>query len=556
MARQRPDAEGPDDVTIAHVANGAWAGGAASCSPLIPSGTGAGHAMVLFVGAKPPDTASSPGTIDTPSGWTKLGQVSNGTTPPGAGGSGSVQVAAFVREWQSGDASPTVTLSGTTNVIFGRIASFSKTGATWSFAGSAGTDASGNTDVDAAMAADIGIAAGDMLAAGHIIANSTISFSAPAIQATGATIGSATQDAGSTTTGADAAMATQYASVTAGPATAAARVRWTLSANAGGSAVLVRLRETAAPSTADGVTLPATTSLVSGAATGAAAASGATIAAAGALMPGAATGDAVAVGSTVSAAASLITGAASGASEATAGSVLLTAQASISAGDAAGDAEASGATAIATAGLTTGPATGNAAATGQMLEAALALLPGSAAGGGASTALGATWTATGALIAGDAVGEATAGAAVIEAGTIFVPGLAIASGGEAVASGALFDVLALFVPGGATGGAIRRGAFAGEDDLSAFFDPDETELITRQRDGAENLSFQAFTGKADEDALDGYVLLVQRQLHFAATDVRNDDTLIFDGAAHRVLDVRRVNDGAEMTAWVGGGVPL
>ena len=147
-------------MTIALRAAGAWVAGSTSVTPAIPTGTTTGDMMLLYVGGKPFSH-----TINTPGGWTKLtaGSGANGSVASGID-TGSVDWAAFYREWQSGDGNPTVSVTSG-NVTLAVIKSFSKTAPSWATPVAAkGSDTSSGTGFSLTMDADPGITLDDMLA--------------------------------------------------------------------------------------------------------------------------------------------------------------------------------------------------------------------------------------------------------------------------------------------------------------------------------------------------------------------------------------------------------
>lgn len=100
-------------MPIAFVNKGTWAAGTTSVAPGIPASMQAGDLMILHVHT--PNQA-----VTTPSGWTQLtnSPVSTGT----ANAAGGTRLSAYYRFWQSGDAAPTVAVTGgtvTTAIIVG-----------------------------------------------------------------------------------------------------------------------------------------------------------------------------------------------------------------------------------------------------------------------------------------------------------------------------------------------------------------------------------------------------------------------------------------------------
>lgn len=200
--------------------------------------------MILFGGCKPFGAA-----ITASAGWTELtaGGGTNGTTAPTTD-LGSVAWKTFYREWQSGDAAPTISFS-TGDTALGVIKAFSKTAATWETPVAAkGSDTTSGTGFSLTMDVDIGISANDMLAHFAFIAGNNSTFGTPTITATSATIGTVTEHPateGTTVTGTDCEASASHALCTAGPSSAAPVCGWTLSVAQTGAGSIVRLREVA-----------------------------------------------------------------------------------------------------------------------------------------------------------------------------------------------------------------------------------------------------------------------------------------------------------------------
>lgn len=87
------------------VAKGAWAAGTTSFSPGIPAGMAAGDFMIL-------DVHTCNQAVTTPSGWTIVtgSPISTGT----ANTAGGTRLTQYYRWWQSGDAAPSVAVTGGT----------------------------------------------------------------------------------------------------------------------------------------------------------------------------------------------------------------------------------------------------------------------------------------------------------------------------------------------------------------------------------------------------------------------------------------------------------
>lgn len=99
-----------------------------------------------------------------------------------------------------------------------------------------------------------------------------------------------------------------------------------------------------------------------------------------------------------------------------------------------------------------------------------------------------------------------------------------------------------------------------ETDLSDFFDADEFAIeVTRVRQFALDVIFLAHLGVSDEDALLGRATAATRRMHWATgPDVKEGDsiTVVATGlmaalnGSYRVLEPRRVNDGAESACYL------
>ena len=92
-------------MAITFVNKGTWAAGTTSISPGIPASMQAGDFMILQVHTCNQD-------VTTPSGWTQAttSPVSTGT----ANTAGGTRISVYYRWWQSGDAAPTVAVTGGT----------------------------------------------------------------------------------------------------------------------------------------------------------------------------------------------------------------------------------------------------------------------------------------------------------------------------------------------------------------------------------------------------------------------------------------------------------
>lgn len=229
-------------MTIALRVAGAWAAGSTAPAPTIGAGTLDGDMMLLYIGCKPFDA-----TINTPAGWT-LVTGTNGANGSTANGTdvGSVLWACFYKKFTAGTPAPTISIT-TGNVSLAVIHTYSKTAGEWETpAGAKGSDTSSGTGFSLTMDADPGVTVGDMLATFATIAGNNATFDTPTLTAASATIGTVTEQPtteGTTATGLDLESSASQALCTAGTATGAPVVGWTLSVSQTGGGAIVRLRE-------------------------------------------------------------------------------------------------------------------------------------------------------------------------------------------------------------------------------------------------------------------------------------------------------------------------
>lgn len=94
-------------MAVSFRAVGTWAELIADGAVTIPATPQAGDRMYLFARWK---DFSITAQVTSPSGWTKLTEFTDGSTSSG-NGLGSVKVACWYRDWQSGDGNPTVDFS-------------------------------------------------------------------------------------------------------------------------------------------------------------------------------------------------------------------------------------------------------------------------------------------------------------------------------------------------------------------------------------------------------------------------------------------------------------
>lgn len=234
-------------MAITPLTAGAWAAGSTSIAPALPASPVAGTRMFLFVGCKPFNA-----TINTPSGWTLIpaGSGSNGTVADGVD-VGSVLWATFWRDWVSGDAAPTVSITSG-NVSLGCINGFVKdAGAMWVAPESrSANDTSSDTTLDIGSFTPIALIVDDYILHGAVIAGNNATFGTPTIDATGFTFGAVTESPateGTTATGNDLEASCSRAICASGSGDALLFAHWTLSANQTGGGSNTRIRQSFMP---------------------------------------------------------------------------------------------------------------------------------------------------------------------------------------------------------------------------------------------------------------------------------------------------------------------
>jgi hypothetical protein len=222
---------------------GAWAAGTTSVAPAFPASPLVGDIHIIFVGSKPYNTTHS-----TPTGFTLISgtNATNGTVANGVD-VGSVHMSAFYRRFVTGDTAPSCGVTSG-NVALGVCYRFRpSTGfSLYNPVGAYGSDTTSGTGFSCTMASNIGIDAGDALVAASVIAGDNSTFGTPTLTATGVTMGTVTENPateGTTTGGNDLEASGMSALPSAGPASAAAVVGWTLSVAQTGMSVLARVRE-------------------------------------------------------------------------------------------------------------------------------------------------------------------------------------------------------------------------------------------------------------------------------------------------------------------------
>ena len=227
-------------MAISYLASGAWTAVAGTpLVPALPTGLAAGNMMVMFVHCKPYTVVPS-----TPTGWTQLFSDTEGAVASGTD-AGSIRSAGYYREWISGDAAPSVTLTGS-SVAVGIIHRYGKLFAAWHtpIGGFGGFDTAG-TAVDITAAGVSDIASGDVVVGSFGKRSDAGTQSGQSFTATDATFGAATERVAdvASTLGQDIGASGADAACTAGPASDDVHYLSTLTASHTGSGGVIRLRE-------------------------------------------------------------------------------------------------------------------------------------------------------------------------------------------------------------------------------------------------------------------------------------------------------------------------
>jgi hypothetical protein len=224
---------------------------ATTLNPAVPTGTTTGDLSVLFVEAKPYNTA-----ITTPSGWTKIGETTSGVVANGTD-VGSTIIACYVKESATPGAIGAITMA-LANTACAVIHSYSKDSTySWDYTSfTTGAQATSAAQFAATGAAGIAVAAGDWVIAGAGI-NTDLAVGGPSAQTiggmAGATITNTVRTAGTSdgqglvTTGNDSRLMVVDANVTAGSSASAPTFTFTLTSASAGSVIWLRMRQVAPP---------------------------------------------------------------------------------------------------------------------------------------------------------------------------------------------------------------------------------------------------------------------------------------------------------------------
>lgn len=229
---------------------GAGTGAAGTSLPVtvgLPGSVQPGHMMALVCLTKNSPTP----TINDLAGWTK---PANYTIEGGAGSDqangGLVRMSVLFREFQAGDAAPSVDASASSNPRQFQIFAWSKTAASWEAPVCVGAaDTTGSTSgYDPPAASSVALRAGDWLGAATALNDDSGTPGTPTLTVPGVALGSLTnRGGGSTGLGNDSRFACHDAPVVSGTPTGGPDVAWPFTstiADFAGCTVFFRLRET------------------------------------------------------------------------------------------------------------------------------------------------------------------------------------------------------------------------------------------------------------------------------------------------------------------------
>ena len=209
-------------------------------APPVPATAAPTDLSVLSVGMKPFGT-----TITTPTGWTKIGEGTNGSVASGAD-TGSMKTAVFVRESAAVGAIPTIAFSGSPSSIIAVINTYSKgPNEIWDFSAfTVGGQAADTVNYTATGAAGLNVAPGDWVVAASSLNTDSGTVGSPTIGGmSGATLAAVNVRTNvEQTTGNDSAHAVVDRTVTAGSSNAAPTATHTNASASAGETLWLRLR--------------------------------------------------------------------------------------------------------------------------------------------------------------------------------------------------------------------------------------------------------------------------------------------------------------------------
>jgi hypothetical protein len=211
-------------------------------NPAVPTGATTGDLSVLTVWMKPFGT-----TITTPSGWTKIGEATNGTTAAGTD-TGSTKVAVFVKVSAAVGAIGNLSFAGSPNSCGAVINTYQNGTGAWDTSQfTTGGDTTNAANYSATGAAGIAVAAGDWVCQSTAVDGDVGTQSAQAIGGmSGATLGTyVTRQSADTTTGTDSHGEVGDVPVSSGSSSSAPTFTYTNASSGSGTTLWLRMREAA-----------------------------------------------------------------------------------------------------------------------------------------------------------------------------------------------------------------------------------------------------------------------------------------------------------------------
>lgn len=206
-----------------------------------PSGVSAAHVAVAW---RCGWTAANV-TMDAETGWTRRGSKEGGTGS--AADSHTTEISCDTLELV-GSESGSVTFDNGASAggVVGVMIRYSKTGGSWQYAFSSGTDDTHGTDRSVTATTSIALAPGDIISIGiGVDTDDALGETSPAISASGITFNTPTRrgsNSAGSTSGVDGNIVTYEATVTAGSGTVAITFSFTTSVSQCGPIGFLRLR--------------------------------------------------------------------------------------------------------------------------------------------------------------------------------------------------------------------------------------------------------------------------------------------------------------------------
>ena len=243
-------------MAIQVVSSAVWKSGTGTPQTVnLPAGWAVGDIAIAYIGLKPYTVSPSV----TTAGWNAVPNTAgtNGTTASGID-TGSVSWGAWYKVLESGDTNVSFSIGGVNVGLMGLTVFESTTSSSWDIpTGGKGSDTSSGTGFSITSDTSIALRTGDMLFGQSYLPGNDATFGTPTLTASGLTVASPTEEPateGSTASGQDFESSAMYAEITAGSATVAPVMGWTLSANQTGGGAIVRIREMAV-SVSDSITV-------------------------------------------------------------------------------------------------------------------------------------------------------------------------------------------------------------------------------------------------------------------------------------------------------------